>query len=297
MKVAVFRARHLLVAISLAILLALASTLAAPVLAQEETPTQPGDETWDVSRDQNVSSGQYAQSEQGSGQQAGEDGAATAARVSESLQGADALIIENGSDDTAGRIRIDAADCEVEEKGAIVTVDGDESGSATFTNSPDTALDTDDVEATIEPSGDQVIIEVIDDTNLAPEFGNDENGTVASSSGITCGRDAAANAGGGNENGGDDAKTADELKDLSCDELLVLFRAEGSSAQGQYGDASGFADADVRAQVEVCLENEIVKGTAADGDLPDTGGLSLIGLAVLGVASAAAGLSVVRGRR
>lgn len=94
----------------------------------------------------------------------------------------------------------------------------------------------------------------------------------------------------------DDAKAADELQDLSCDELLVLFRAESSSGQ-QYGDASGFADSEVRAQIEVCLEEEIVEGTAADGDLPDTGGLSLIGLAVLGVVSAAAGLSVIRGGR
>nr|MBA2619538.1 hypothetical protein [Rubrobacter sp.] len=92
------------------------------------------------------------------------------------------------------------------------------------------------------------------------------------------------------------AKAADELQDLSCDELLVLFRAESSSGQ-QYGDASGFADSEVRAQIEVCLEEEIVEGTAADGDLPDTGGLSLIGLAVLGVVSAAAGLSVIRGGR
>jgi hypothetical protein len=75
----------------------------------------------------------------------------------------------------------------------------------------------------------------------------------------------------------------------------VLFRAEASAQQ--YGDASGFADADVRAQIEVCLEEEIVEGTAADEDLPDTGGLSLIGLAVLGIVSAAACLSVIRGGR
>ena len=47
----------------------------------------------------------------------------------------------------------------------------------------------------------------------------------------------------------------------------------------------------------MCLEGEIIKGTAADEDLPDTGGLPLLALAVLGVVSAAAGLSVIRGGR
>ncbi len=63
----------------------------------------------------------------------------------------------------------------------------------------------------------------------------------------------------------------------------------------QYADAAFFADSEVRAQVEVCLEKEIVEGTAADEDLPDTGGPSLLALAVLGFVSAAAGLSVIRG--
>jgi hypothetical protein len=47
----------------------------------------------------------------------------------------------------------------------------------------------------------------------------------------------------------------------------------------------------------VCLEKEIVQGTAADEDLPDTGGLPLLAVAVLGFVSAAAGLSVIRGGR
>ena len=47
----------------------------------------------------------------------------------------------------------------------------------------------------------------------------------------------------------------------------------------------------------MCLEEEVVEGTVADEDLPDTGGLSLLALAVVGVVSAAAGLSVIRGRR
>ena len=132
-----------------------------------------------------------------------------------------------------------------------------------------------------------------------PGFETDGDYTVASSEGVTCAR-------AGGEQPVDDKKeadpvndgtrAADDLQNLDCDELLVLFRSEGASGQ-QYGAASGFADSEVRAQVEVCLEREIVQGTAADEDLPDTGGLSLIGLAVLGVASAAAGLSVIRGGR
>ena len=76
----------------------------------------------------------------------------------------------------------------------------------------------------------------------------------------------------------------------------MLFRG-GSSSEQQYEDAAAFADSGVRAQIEVCLEEEIVEGTVADEDLPDTGGLPLLALAVVGVVSAAAGLSVIRGGR
>jgi hypothetical protein len=77
---------------------------------------------------------------------------------------------------------------------------------------------------------------------------------------------------------------------------LVLFRGESSSGQ-QYEDSAVFADSEVRARVEVCLEREIVAGTGIDEDLPDTGGPSLLALVVLGFVSAAAGLSVIRGGR
>ncbi len=78
--------------------------------------------------------------------------------------------------------------------------------------------------------------------------------------------------------------------------MLVLFRGESSSGQ-QYEDSAVFADSEVRARVEVCLEREIVAGTGIDEDLPDTGGPSLLALVVLGFVSAAAGLSVIRGGR
>jgi hypothetical protein len=128
-----------------------------------------------------------------------------------------------------------------------------------------------------------------------PGFETDGDYTVASSEGVTCARTGGGQPGDDEEAGrADDARTAGELASLGCDELLVLFRSEGSSGQ-QYEDAAAFTDRDVRAQVEVCLKREIVN--APDDDLPDTGGVSLLALAVLGFVSAAAGLSVIRGGR
>ena len=283
----------------------LALALAAPVAAQEETTAQTANQTQTVAKDKDAS-GEQEQAVQGSGQQAEnsaeETGRQDEERAADTLQEADALIIEESSDGdaTVDRIEIDAVDCEVD-KGAVVTVQGDSNGSASFTNAPDDGTrDGDEVEATIVAETDQVIIEVVDDATLSSEFGtedSDEEGTVTSSSGVTCGRDDdGGNAAGGAENQGGNTKNNEDLEDLSCEELLVLFRGESSSGQ-QYADASFFADSEVRAQVEVCLEEEIVEGTAADEDLPDTGGPSLLALALLCLVSAAAGLSVIRGGR
>ncbi len=283
---ATLRARHMLVAMSLAALLVLALTLAAPVAAQEETTAQTANGTQAASKGKDAS-GQRERSVQGRGQQA-EDSAEEAGRqdderAADTPQEADALIIEDDSDVTVDRIEIAAADCEVD-KGAVVTVDDESRDSASFTNAPDDGTrDGDEVEATLRPG-----------------FGatdSNEDGTVTSSTGVTCGRDAGAADADADDDDTDDgtsAKDAEDLQELSCDELLVLFRAESSSGQ-QYEDAAAFTDSAVRAQVEVCLEREIVEGTAADENLPDTGGLSLPVLAVLGVVSAAAGLSVIRG--
>jgi hypothetical protein len=180
-------------------------------------------------------------------------------------------------------------------------VNDEEGNPETFTNAPDDGVrDADDVEATIVPEADQVIIDVADDANPNPAFSPDdadEEGRVASSTGVACGRnDDGNNTASGDENQAGNTKNNEDLEDLSCEELLVLFRGGSSSGQ-QYEDAAVFADSGVRAQVEVCLEREIVEGTAADEDLPDTGGLSLLAVAVLGVVSAAAGLSVIRGGR
>jgi LPXTG-motif cell wall-anchored protein len=130
--------------------------------------------------------------------------------------------------------------------------------------------------------------------NLDGATGND--GKVVRSGGIVCDDSGGGQRANDANTAADDDNTAqaDDLENLGCEELLVLFRGESGSG-AQYADAAAFAEADVRAQVEVCLKKEIVDGP--DGNLPNTGGLSLLALAVLGAASAAAGLSVIRGGR
>ena len=204
-----------------------------------------------------------------------------------------------GTNDPPDLVRIAASDCTVA-RGASVTLEDGDGTRAEFVD--------DERGATITAPGGRPQIRAtnggfIRDSATFPStdtsFDADGDYTVASSEGVTC-----AGTGGGQpvddekeaDPADDGARTADELADLSCNELLVLFRGESSSGQ-QYEDAAVFADSEVRAQVEVCLEREIVKGTAADEDLPDTGGPSLLALAVLGLVSAAAGLSVVRGGR
>ena len=283
---AALRARHMLVAIFLAALLALTLTLAAPVAAQEETTS--GAQRTTTGKD---ASGKQEQSVQGSGQQAegsaGEAGAPTTARAADTLQGAEVTIESSG--DTVERVEIATADCNVD-KGATVTVKDENEVSQAFTNIGDVIAEG---AATIKATENQLLITDIE-RDLNGGFGRSNTGEVTDSAGITCGRDDGGNGNVANEsdeNGGDDTKTTDDLEDLSCDDLLMLFRAESSGKQ-QY-----LSDADVRAQIEVCLKEEIVEGTAATEDLPDTGGLSLLAVAVLGVVSAAAGLSVIRGGR
>lgn len=290
MKAAGLRARHMLVVIFLVSLLALVLALVAPVTAQEETTALPANKAQTVTEGKNAP-GRQEQSVQGSGQQAEgsaeEADAPTTARAADTLQGAEVTIESSG--DTVERIEIATADCNVD-KGATVTVKDENEVSQTFTNIGDVTAEG---AASIKATEDQLLITDIE-RDLNNGFGTSNIEEVTDSAGITCGRDDGGNGNAANEddeNGGDETKTTDDLEDLSCDDLLVLFRAESSGEQ-QY-----FSDADVRAQIEVCLKEEIVKGTAADEDLPDTGGVSLLAVAVLGVVSAAAGLSVIRGGR
>ncbi len=273
-----------------AFLLVVALTPTAPVAAQEETTALPDNDAQTFTKGNDDSSDKPEQSVQESAQradpnQAGEEQQA-ATRATGSLQGTDAFIVES-ADMTVGRIEISRADCDIG-KGATVTVRDGSGNKAMFING---VARGDEITATIKAFQNQVIVNGIANEGLDANFGspeNDRNATVTSTTGITCDRD--------DDGDGDDATTAEELRALSCEELLVLFRA-GSSSSVQYGDAVALADADVRARIEVCLEQEVIEGTAADEDLPDTGGVSLLGLAVLGVVSAAASLSVIRGGR
>ena len=246
MKTATSQARVVLAAMTLAALLVLAWTLAAPANAQEEA----------ASEDKDASD-----------------------KSEQSLQDA-AVTTRSNAADTVTRIEIAADGCDVE-KGAIVTVRNG-TNETTFVNGD--TRNTDDVIANIQSTSDQIVID-----NFKAGLGESvtEDSKVIDSSGTDCGSGQRAD---------DDTNKAniDDLATLNCDDLLVLFRGGGG---GQYGNVSDFADSEVRARVEVCLKKEIVQGTAADEDLPDTGGLSLLGLAVLGVVSAAAGLAVIRGGR
>ena len=265
------RARHMLVAMSLAALLVLALTLAAPVDAQDET----------TNKEQTVTEGKNAsrkqeQSVRGGGQQAEEGGES----ATDPLEGQTADITA----DSIGPIAVAGCEAEAGETATITIADTEDADiEETFTDGEDVTFQFGQQGITIAAEGNG--------TDLTEGF-DAVTGEVIDSEGIVC-DDGEQRADGNND--GNNANT-DNLENLSCDELLVLFRGESSSGQ-QYGDAAVFADSEVRAQVEVCLEREIVKGTAADEDLPDTGGLPLPALAVLGVVSAAAGLSVIRGGR
>lgn len=118
------------------------------------------------------------------------------------------------------------------------------------------------------------------------------NHNITDTAGITCRRDKGDD---GNDGGGTgNVASANDLEDLECDELLRRFR---KADMGQYGDKARFADVNVSNQIVVCLEQEVVQGTAADEELPETGGVSLLALAALGIVSAVAGVSVIRGAR
>jgi hypothetical protein len=176
------------------------------------------------------------------------------------------------------------ADCEEAEgeTASIIVADANDAAkSETFTEGTD---------AVFQFGAQGVTINTEEDGNLRlASLRGSRTGEVVSSEGITCADDGRQRA------DDDDARDDDNRENLSCDDLLVLFRGEG---QGQYGDdedAIDLNDSEVRAQIEVCLEKEIVNNPG--GDLPNTGGLSLIGLAALGAAAAVVGLSVIRGGR
>ncbi len=210
-----------------------------------------------------------------------------AQQTADPLEGQTATI----ADDSIGPIAVAGCEAVAGEIASITVADADDAATReTFTDGTDTVFLFDAQGVTI--NGEE-------DSNLAlGDLEEVPTGEVASSQGITCADGSRQQADDDNatDNDSDAAKTAEGLEDLGCEKLLVLFRGESGSG-GQYADAAVFADSEVRARVEVCLEREIVAGTGIDEDLPDTGGPSLIALAVLGFVSAAAGLSVIRGGR
>ena len=281
------RARGAVVTMLFASLLALglALILTVPVGAQQ-TNKQTGNEAQITTKKQYASSEKPEQTVQQSGQQRQKSDetvtAQTATRATKTLQGAEALIIE--SSDMVNRIEIVGAGCNVG-KGATVVVEDGSGDSELFL---DGIARGDEASATIQPLQSQVIINGIDNSSLKKEFGfanNDKNGEVVGSTGITCDQD---------DRDDESVASVEDLEDLECGELLRRFRNAGTR---QYGIGAQFADVDVQNQLIVCLEQEVVQNTAADEDLPDTGGVSLLALAALGLVSAAAGVSVIRGAR
>lgn len=314
----VSRTRGALIAISFAVLLSLTLLLAAPLEAQKtdetEITAQTSDVTATVTKDGGTTAqagdvtattakanGAAEQSVQQGGQQAqadsaGEDESQTTARAADPLANEPARITEasdDGDSTIANRIVTADVDCEVSE-GATLTVSGADGTQVRLT-------DGGNVDIT-QRQNQIVVVGTAEDGNLdgvnaSGEFGpsnGTETGTVVRSTGITCDRDVDDNDAGGGNGDGNTGNGGGDTDNLECDELLQQFRSKGDD---QYGDEDLFVDVDVRKQLIVCLEEEVVGNTAADEQLPDTGGLSLLGLAALGLVSAVVGASVIRGAR
>ena len=256
-----------------------------------------------ITNSKSTSSKETSQTLQGGGQQAPagateNDDPQTTTRAGTDLAGERARISESttDTDEIVDRIVVPVAGCEVDPEASVV-VEDDDGTQARLTNGENVTITASAGALTISGTGEDDNLGSINASGGDdPQFGTvDETvaGELVRSSGITCDRDDTGDDNVDDDDNGNGAR-ADDLQNLTCAELLVLFRGEG-----QYGD-DGTAvvdlnDSDVRAQIEVCLEKEIVNNPG--GDLPDTGGVSLLALAVLGVVSAAAGLSVIRGSR
>lgn len=319
------RARSTFTVAFFAILLALTLLLAAGVEAQEpsmeQTATQIGESTipatkpekttvqvdetkasnsankeGTVAAAQETPSAEPRQAVQQDGQQAQaatDDEADTqiTARAPAEVENASAQIIDSADPDSiVNQVVVSDVDCTVQEGATIVVQDND--GTRVRL--------TDGVNVNITSPENRIVAQGTIDGNLGDDAdepiapGNDSNfgrpnddqytevAEIIDATGITCDRD--------DDNGGNNGNAANNNDDnnLNCDALLRRFR--GASG-GQY------LDVNVSNQILICLAQEVNQDTAADGDLPDTGGPSLIGIAIFGVVSALAGLSLVRGSR
>jgi hypothetical protein len=215
------------------------------------------------------------------------DAAGETARITESTADDDEIV---------DRIVVAAGDCRVGSDASVV-VEDDDGTQARLTDGGNVRITADADAITIVGTGDGGNIRGIDASGGDRQFGTEGEtveGQVVSSTNVRCGRDDTGDDNATDDDNGNGAEI-DDLENLDCDELLVLFRGEGQGQYGNDGTAVDLNDSQVRAQIEVCLEREIVNEPG--GKLPKTGGLSLIGVAVLGAATAVAGLSVIRGGR
>ena len=90
----------------------------------------------------------------------------------------------------------------------------------------------------------------------------------------------------------EDAGTANRDGSFRCDSFLRVVRDENGALRRQYRD--GDRDDELIVQrFEQCLEADVLRDTIPNRLLPDTGGAPLLGLAAIGLASLAAGASVL----
>lgn len=253
--------RAALSAVFSAVLLALVLLLAMPAVAHEEHGEGEHEET--------AAKAQYTPSES---KQSNKVNGQVLARATGPLADATATLTDD--DDVrrdVDRITIPVADCTAPDAGVTVTI-GQDGEQATISNSQGN---------NIEAQDDQVIITGLNGEDIVASGINgleEGSGNVVRSSGISCER-ADDGASGDGEADGDG---------LNCEQLLQRFRGV---------DDAQYVGVDVGNQIAICLEQEVEQNTAVGGDLPDTGGPSLVGLAVLGVGSALAGFSLIRGSR
>ena len=205
------------------------------------------------------------------------------------LAGASARIIDENSDSIVNRIVVTVSNCDIDDN-ATVTIEDEDGTRAAFTDENDVNMEGFQDRVVVQGTAESGNIGDVDFAGGEDRNFNTGDGTLVRSTGITCDRESDDGGDGGRDDGG--VATASELVDLDCDELLQRFRNRSS---GQYLTNEAFLESDVEDRIEVCLAQEVIDDTGSDDDLPDTGGLPLLGIAVLGIASVFAGASVIRG--
>ena len=206
------------------------------------------------------------------------------------------IIDSDDADVIVNQVIIAGVDCTVDD-GATILVQDEDRTRIRLTDDAGTTVGN----VNITSSDDQIVARGSRDGDLGsidtieggrdPDF-NPGSGTVIGSTGIECDDDESRTEAGVSSG---NVQAANLIR-LSCEELLQRFRDDDereAGGNGQYSNGSALADTDVQDRIVFCLEREIVN--VPDDDLPDTGGLPLVGLALLGLASLIVGASVIRG--